>query len=84
MSQKEITCLDNLLEFTDNILDTKLTIDQSHCLKSWMDEAQILQGLSYKVCSNILSEHFAFDYSLLFLGTAIIHQHLVAMLRGEI
>ena len=50
-----------------------------------MDVAQISQDLSSKVCSTMLSKFFAFGLSILVLGiSAIMHQQLVATLRGHV
>ena len=45
--------------------------------------AQILQDLSYKVCSTMLPNFTSFGLFILVFGiSAIIHQQLVAILRG--
>ena len=47
--------------------------------------AQILQGLCHKVCSTIPQKFFAFESFILVFGKfAIIHQQLLAMLRGHL
>ena len=52
--------------------------------KSRMDMAQILQGLSHKICSIILPNFFAFGLSILVSEiSAVIHQWLVAMIQGH-
>ena len=53
-------------------------------MKRRMDVAQISQGLSYIVYSTMLPNFFAFGFSILVFGTTIIHQQLVAMLRGHL
>ena len=54
-------------------------------VKSWIDVAQISYGLSYEVCSTT-SNLFTFGYFALVFRistiSTIIHQQLVAMLRG--
>ena len=53
-------------------------------MKSRLDMAQILQSLSYKVCSTILRNFFAFGlFILVFEISIIIHQQHVAMIRGH-
>ena len=53
------------------------------CIKIRMDGAQILHGVNYKVCFTMSPIVFAFGLFILDSGmSAIIHQQLVAMLRG--
>ena len=53
-------------------------------MKGMIDLAPISQGLSCKVCYATLSNFFAFVLFIVpVFGTAIIHQQLVAMLRGH-
>ena len=53
-------------------------------IRKRVDMAQTLQGLSYEVRSTIYCHNFfSLDLFILVLGIcAIIHQHIVAMLRG--
>ena len=52
-------------------------------MKSGMNEAQIVQGLSYKVCSTASLKFCAFAFQV-FEIPAIIHQQLVGMLREHL
>ena len=52
-------------------------------MNSMMNVAQVWQGLIYWVCSITIPNVAAFGSFILVFGTsAIMHQHLVAMLRG--
>ena len=49
------------------------------------DMAQILQGLSYKVCFTMSPNFFAFGFSVIVFGmSAIIYQQLVAMSQEHV
>ena len=45
-------------------------------IKSRMDVAQILRGLSYKVCSTTFPKFVIFGFTLVFIMSAIIDQSL--------